>query len=729
MNKYFEILQQYFGYTSFRPLQEEIIQDVLAKKDVFVLMPTGSGKSLCYQLPAIASEGVTVVVSPLIALMKDQVDGLQQNGVKAAFLNSSQTQAQQQQVLAAARNGELSLLYLAPERLAQPNFWQTLRGFPLTLFAIDEAHCISEWGHDFRPEYRQLSVVKKEFSTIPLIALTATATERVQADILIQLGLQNAKTYQASFNRPNLYYSVRPKKDAFDQIFDFIAEHPQQSGIIYCQSRKKVDGIAERLKANGIKALPYHAGLSDEVRRKNQEAFSRDNVDIIVATIAFGMGIDKPNVRFVIHYDLPANLERYYQETGRAGRDSLPSECLLFFSYGDKEAIEHFIRMKQDPKEQEIARAQLTQVVRYAEQRQCRRKSLLSYFGEEMQGETCDNCDNCLSPDPTFDGTTLAQKIISCVVRTGERFGTGHVAKVLVGSKDKRVLENEHNKLTTYGIITDYSPQQIQAFTRQLAEQGCLEITQEKYPIVRLTGKSWDVLKNGLKVVLTQPQEPTELRQESTRPDFDRELFAALRVLRKRLADEKNVPPYIIFSDISLEEMAQYFPQTKEQFSTISGVGKQKLDWYGSLFLNEIEAYCTPRNIAPKSKAVQNRTVRTIRKKTKPAKTETISHTMEMVRQGLSIEEIAKQRGIVSGTVASHIEKAVLAGDEITLDRFVMPEKQMVIRKMLIDAAGGPITPIKELLGSAYSFEEIRLVRAVMAMENANRESLMGNEE
>jgi ATP-dependent DNA helicase RecQ len=583
MEKMHAILHKYFGYDTFRPLQKEIISDLISGNDVFVLMPTGAGKSICYQIPALMSDGLTIVVSPLISLMKDQVDGLKQNGISSAYLNSSLSRAEQQQINEQLLANNITLLYVAPERLMQESFLEFLQQLNVKMIAIDEAHCISEWGHDFRPEYKELNQLRKYFPGVPIAALTATATERVRADIIKSLQLQDIQTYQASFNRPNLHYSVLPKNGVRAQILAYIKSQPGASGIIYCQSREKVDRMTEALQKQGIKALPYHAGLADGIRQKHQEKFIKDDADIIVATIAFGMGIDKPNVRFVIHADLPSNLERYYQETGRAGRDGLQSECILFYSYADKTAIEYFIR-KKSIVEQEIARNLLRKMVQFAETKTCRRKLLISYFGEEWNENDCQSCDNCVTPAESFDATIITQKILSCVYRVSQRFGAGYIIDILLGSDDERILRNNHQSLSTYGIVQDFSKNQLRTFVQELIHLEYLTQTQDTYPILQLTEKSMKFLKNKEVIKLSLP--PVR-KEKKAKIDYgeNAEMFEKLRAVRKELADAQKVPPYIIFSDVTLKEMASTLPKTKDDFAEIKGVGKQKLALYADAFL------------------------------------------------------------------------------------------------------------------------------------------------
>lgn len=602
-----DLLKQYFGFSSFRPLQKEIISDVLAGKDVFALLPTGGGKSLCFQLPALARPGLTVVVSPLIALMKDQVDALQAAGVPATYLNSSLAQGESRSRLRGLHNGEFRLLYVAPERLMLSGFLEDLKRWNVSLFAIDEAHCISEWGHDFRPEYRQLSKLRGLFPDVPMMALTATATARVRADILEQLHLRNPRTYVASFNRPNLTYRVAAKSEAYGQILAFIRERRNESGIIYCQARKTVENLAAKLSEDGIRSAAYHAGLTPKQRALNQEAFLRDEVRVVCATIAFGMGINKPNVRFVIHYDLPRNIESYYQETGRAGRDGLPSECLLLFSPADRIKYSQFIEEKTDPREREVARAQLEQMVHYAEDAQCRRVYLLNYFGETYLGEktdsndsddeplNCGACDNCLSPRETWDGTIAAQKFLSCVYRIQERsrfsVGINHVVEVLTGADTEKIRKWGHHQLSTYNIGNEHSRAEWAAIGRELVRLGLLRQNPERFNVLELTAEGREALRSRRHIMLTRTVAPAAKKRNIGEIACDELLFETLRILRKQLADELGVPPYIVFSDVSLRQMARYYPQDEAAFSRISGVGEKKLREFGAAFLDAINRH------------------------------------------------------------------------------------------------------------------------------------------
>ncbi|MBN1134508.1 MAG: DNA helicase RecQ [Methanosarcinaceae archaeon] len=585
----YKTLQKYFGYTEFRPLQKEIIDDVIAGKDTFVLMPTGGGKSLCYQLPALLTDGLTVVVSPLISLMKDQVDSLKANGIAAAYLNSTLGYREIHEINNDLLNNRIKILYVAPERLMMSSTLELFKNSNVNLFAIDEAHCISEWGHDFRPEYRRLDMLKAKFPNAAMIALTATATPKVQEDIISHLKLVDYKSYIASFDRRNLVYQVRPKKDTYNQLIKYLIKHVGECGIIYCQSRSTVDRLSSRLKLDGFDALPYHAGLSDSKRRKNQEDFIKDNAEIIVATIAFGMGIDKPNVRFVIHYDLPKNLESYYQETGRGGRDGLECECLLFFSRGDRYKIEYFINQKQSKEERDVALYQLREMVNYCDSNMCRRKVLLNYFGEEYDEQNCGKCDACLEPKEKFEGTEAAIKLLNCVDDLNQRFGMNYVIDVLIGSKTKKIIGNKHNLLKSYGSGHEFSKAHWQSIAREMISLDLLMVEGERYPLLKLNQKSRDLLTGSETVRLTKPAVDVQIaRKQATTPFTDHDMLERLKKLRKTIADKENVPPYIVFADTSLRQMATKLPKTRDDLLQITGVGEHKSNKYGDIFLKEI---------------------------------------------------------------------------------------------------------------------------------------------
>ena len=594
-----ELLKRYFGFDSFRPLQEEIIRASLEGRDAFVLMPTGGGKSLCYQLPALAREGLTVVVSPLIALMKDQVDALQSAGVPATFLNSTLDAAEARRRSAGLYNGEYRLLYVAPERLMLDGMLDRLEQWQTEAIAIDEAHCISEWGHDFRPEYRQIAELRFRFPKLPFMALTATATDRVRADIVTQLKLRDPAKFVASFDRANLVYRVLPRAQPQRQVLEWVNKQPEDSGIIYCSSRARTERLADMLNENGVRAAAYHAGLDKKVRARNQEAFIRDEVRVVCATIAFGMGIDKPDVRFVIHHDLPKNLEGYYQETGRAGRDGLPVECVLLFNASDVAKQTGFIMEKTDEHEQMIARNMLQQMVHYSETRDCRRRSLLEYFSETYAEENCGACDNCLEPKQTFDGTVAAQKMLSCAFRIREKsgfdFGLNHLVEVLTGGDTEAVRKWGHDQLSTYGIGDEFGRNEWKVIARELMRLNFLHQTPGRMSVLEITAEGIDWLRAKTPLELTQPAVP-KTKEKKRKPRVgdlacDEALFDRLRELRRTLASERGVPPYIVFSDVALRHMAREYPTTPAAFGLIHGVGDKKLKEFGDTFTAEIEKY------------------------------------------------------------------------------------------------------------------------------------------
>jgi ATP-dependent DNA helicase RecQ len=589
-----EVLSQTFGYREFRPLQRQIIEATLAGRDVFALLPTGGGKSLCFQLPALIRNGLTVVVSPLIALMKDQVDQLQTSGIAATFLNSTLEVGEARARLRRLHQGEYCLLYAAPERLMLDDWKGNLRAWNVKALVIDEAHCISEWGHDFRPEYRQLRDLRTLLPEVPTLALTATATPRVRTEIINHLNLNDPAVFIASFNRPNLAYQVIPKDQPLRQILDFAAKRGEESGIVYCATRATTERLAASLAARGLATRPYHAGLPIEVRTETQELFLRDEVHIICATIAFGMGINKPNVRWVIHHDLPRNLEAYYQETGRAGRDGLPGDCLLLFSAGDAAKQTHFIKEMSTAQEQQVARRQLREMIHYAESSACRRHALLTYFGEQS-APRCDACDNCLSPRDSYNGTTVSQKFLSCVfrIRQSSQLSTGmnHIIDVLTGASTEKVRRWNHDALSTYGIGADVDRKEWAAIGRELLRQGYLRQAGNEFPVVEITPSGLSALRSRQIIMLARPMARPKTKPQPRRSgeiECDQILFDRLRTLRKRLADERAVPAYVIFGDATLREMARRYPSTKEALAGIFGVGQRKLQEFGDAFAAEI---------------------------------------------------------------------------------------------------------------------------------------------
>lgn len=594
-NKALEILQKTFGYERFRPLQATVIDSLIAGQDNFVLMPTGGGKSLCYQVPALAREGVAIVVSPLISLMQDQVQALRANGVAAAFYNSALSDVEARQTLAQLHNQQLDLLYIAPERLMSETFLARLTTIKLALFAIDEAHCVSQWGHDFRPEYLQLGQLRQQFPSVPIIALTATADKQTRQDILNRLQLTHANVHVASFNRPNIHYTILEKQKPFQQLLNFLKPRAHTFGIIYCLSRKRVEELATRLQASGYNALPYHAGLSTKQRQTAQTAFQRDDVNIIVATIAFGMGIDKPNVRFVVHYDLPKHIEGYYQETGRAGRDGLPAEALLLYGLGDIAIVKSLIETNQNLEQKRIELHKLNLMAAFAEAQTCRRRVLLNYFNE-LFPEDCGNCDICANPPETYDGTRDAQKALSCVYRVGQRYGVSYVIDVLRGKEDERIQRLRHHQLSTFGIGKDLSQEEWHSVFRQLIHLGYLEQDIANYSVLRLTEQARPVLRQEKTLILTKPRnkQTTKKLQRKTMTlpsNCDSVLFEKLRRLRKQLAEKASVAPFIIFSDATLTEMATVLPINEISLFAISGVGQKKLESYGKVFLGIIKEH------------------------------------------------------------------------------------------------------------------------------------------
>jgi len=711
-------LKRYWGYTSFRPLQEEIIQEVLEGRDVFALLPTGGGKSMCFQLPALVKTGLTVVVSPLIALMKDQVDSLTSIGASATFLNSSLDAAEGRARLRGLYNREYRLLYVAPERLLLPGFLDEAQRWGIHLIAIDEAHCISEWGHDFRPEYRKIAQLRATFPEVPMMALTATATGRVRGDIIRLLGLREPRTFVASFNRPNLTYRVEPKRSAYEQVREYVRSRPKDSGIVYCQSRKTTENIADNLQRDGISARPYHAGLSAEDRSNHQELFLRDEVRVICATIAFGMGINKPNVRFVIHHDVPKNLESYYQETGRAGRDGLPGECLLLYSGGDAARQQIFISQKTDEMEQAAARAQLNQMMDYAEATGCRRVSLLDYFGEEFPGTNCGACDNCLNPRTHQDATVAAQKFLSCVYRIQERsgipVGLNHIAEVLMGANTEKIRRWGHESLSTYGIGRDTGKAEWTELGRELIRRGLLSQTTDRFPVIEMTGEGRAFLQQRKKLAVARPMASGAGGAGGGRGgdlECDEALFERLRLRRKRLADELGVPPYIVFADTALRWMARQYPRTSEELLRIPGVGENKLRVYGGAILEEICLHLAThptRSFSEKSEV--NRSL--------PATpsggiNETTRESLRRFQAGHSIAEVARDRGLAEGTIAGHLTKAAEAGVSIDLARVLSPTEQAEIGAAFEKLGWENVGGIRDTLEGRYGYGVLSLFRAL----------------
>ncbi len=722
-----KILKEVFGYNEFKPLQAEIIQNILEKNDTLVIMPTGGGKSLCYQIPALIFDGLTVVISPLISLMKDQVEQLAALNAPAVFLNSTLSQEAYSRNVNRVRSGQAKLLYVAPETLFTTRTQALLAMLQVDCLTIDEAHCISEWGHDFRPEYRKLVDVRKKFPNAVCVALTATATPQVQEDIKQNLGFKDAGHFLASFNRENLFIRVVPKINPVDQAIEFLREFPEKSGIIYCFSRRQVENLAETLASSGFSVRPYHAGLPDIERKQNQELFIRDNIQIIVATVAFGMGINKPNVRFVLHYDLPKNIEGYYQEIGRAGRDGLRAECMLLFGYGDISKIRFIISQKEE-QEQRLATKLLNAILRYAETDACRRKNFLTYFGETYEKANCGMCDNCLSLNrQQTDITVPAQMFLSCVKRTGERFGANHIIDVLRGSKSQRVLNFRHSQLSTYGIGKDYTKKQWFHLSRQFLQKGLLKQDPE-FGGLLLSDKAAGVLRDGEKVSGKIEEDLGKIQvSKAELKDYDVELFQVLKKKRKHLADQADVPPYVIFSDRSLIEMASCFPQSNASLLQIHGVGQAKLDKYGKGFLSSISGYCHRKGIKenmPKpavARSVQNPAAATPRS----------TQAAELLNQGRSLQEIMKIMNVQEPTVIDYLGRYVLNGNTISAEMKQMLLKQSKlpenIQRKAFDAfvrlGTERLKPVFLDLTETASYDELKILRLVFLSENRPEET------
>lgn len=698
-------LKKYFGYDQFRPLQSDIIQTVYNGRDTLVLMPTGGGKSVCFQIPAITLDGVTVVVSPLIALMKDQVEALSANGIPAAFINSSLSTDQQRNVETALLAGYLKLLYVSPEKLVSQSFQPLLKRLKISLFAIDEAHCISSWGHDFRPEYTQLKFLKNQFPGVPLIALTATADKLTRKDIIDQLGLANPAVFIASFDRPNISLTVRPGQKRFEQIVEFLKEHPNQSGIIYCLSRKGCEGLAEKLNSKGFRAAHYHAEVPPAQRSKVQEDFINDRTPIICATIAFGMGIDKSNVRFVVHYNLPRNLEGYYQEIGRAGRDGLNSDALLFFSYADLISYREMIEQGEASAEQkDLKLAKLERMYQFAEAPVCRRKTVLNYFGEPYD-KSCGNCDVCKNPPQHFDGTTAAQKALSAITRTGQRVGMSLLVDILRGSQRREIMEHKYHEIKTYGAGKEHGYDEWLFLLSQMLHVGLIEIAYDDHNCLRVTDEGKRILFEGKKVSLAMPQpkqKPGEktaiprVAEKSKTQLMREELLARLMALRRDLAVQQGIPPYTLFSDLTLQQMADSRPLSDAEMLEIEGVSERKLQLYGDAFMGAIRQF-----VLEKTQAGERVT----------GSTHFISY--DLFKRGHLVEEIAELRGISTLTVMGHLATMYERGELIDLGQWVSPEECDIIQGALpLFEEPYQLKIIHEHFGERFNFDKIRFAIA-----------------
>lgn len=699
------ILKNVFGFDRFLENQEAIIKNILTGHDGLVVMPTGGGKSLCYQIPALIMEGMTVVISPLISLMKDQVGQLEEYGVNAVCLNSQLEWNEYQKNLYKIRDGQTDLLYLAPETLLQERTLKLLKAVDIACFAVDEAHCISEWGHDFRPEYRQIAEIRKEFDDTVLIALTATATPRVQDDIISSLELRSDKKFISSFDRKNLVLNIKPKNNPVDKTIELIQKFPKESGLIYCFSRKQVDDLSQILKEEGFSVRPYHAGLTKAERHENQELFKRDDVNIIVATIAFGMGIDKPDIRYVVHYDLPKNIESYYQQIGRAGRDGLDSYCLLLFSYGDIAKIKYFIKQKEG-KQQRVAYRHLDALIDFCETTECRRKPLLKYFGEEYPHNNCEKCDNCVEDTNNLQDLTIpAQKFMSAIARTGELYGANHIALILRGSESQKVLKKGHHKIPTHGIGKDISKQQWLFLSRQLIRKGLLNRDIE-YGSLKIRPEGWSVLKGKSKFFGKMKVE--KIKHRIKEKDYENELFEQLRVKRKELADRTGHPPYAIFPDKTLMEMAFYFPQSTQNMLNIYGVGQVKAKKYSNEFLPIIKKYCQENGL--KSKMTKSKSRKSRRKKKRR-----FEEVGEKFNRENSFRKLAKEYDVQERTILKHLYKYIRAGNKLRAGieaESVLTDRQ---RKKVMTAykelGYELLSPVYKHFDGEISYQELKIMR------------------
>ncbi|MDB4088112.1 DNA helicase RecQ [Flavobacteriales bacterium] len=717
-----ERLKFYFGFDKFKGEQEEIIQSVLDKKDTFVIMPTGGGKSMCYQLPALIQEGTAIIVSPLIALMKNQVDAIRQfcqDDSIAHFLNSSLNKGDVQRVKNDVTDGKTKLLYVAPESLTKQEYVEFLRNSGVSFFAIDEAHCISEWGHDFRPEYRRLKEIMSAITDVPVMALTATATRKVQIDIQKTLGMKNANVFKSSFNRGNLYYEVRPKQNVEKQIVQYVKQHEGNSGIIYCLSRKMVEKFAELLQVNGIKALPYHAGLDSKTRGKHQDMFLMEDVDVIVATIAFGMGIDKPDVRFVIHHDIPKSIEGFYQETGRAGRDGGEGNCISFYSYKDVEKLEKFLQGKA-VSEQEIGRQLLNDIVSFSETSVCRRKFILHYFGEDYDVTECDKkCDNCANPKEKFEGKELLQKLLKTVLALNEKQKSNYIADVVAGELNNEISNYKHNHLEVFGIGKERDTNSWNSIIRQAVLQEFIRKEVESYGIIKITEKGKLFLNKPESVSFFKERDYSDLSgpiiQDSKNTVVDENLFLLLKDLTKRVSKDKQIPPFAVFQQPSLQEMCFYYPLTMEELKNISGVGTGKAKRFGQPFLDVISKYVEENNIERPSdfvvKSVANKSALKI-------------HIITSIDKKSDLEDIASQNNIKFDELITEIETIVNSGTKINLNYFIDDmlgeEEQEEVFEYFMEAESDSIEAAYEEFEEEYEEEELRLMRIKFLSEVAN---------
>ncbi len=720
-----EVLKKHFGFTSYKGNQELVIKNVLAGKDTFVLMPTGGGKSLCYQLPSILLDGTAVVISPLIALMKNQVDAMrsfsEDDGI-AHFLNSSLTKTQVNQVKTDVIDGKTRLLYVAPESLTKDENINFLQQVKVSFYAVDEAHCISEWGHDFRPEYRRIRPIINEIGKAPIIALTATATPKVQHDIQKNLEMLDANVFKSSFRRENLYYEIRKKKDATKEILKYIRDNTGKSGIIYCLSRRKVEELAETLKINGVKALPYHAGMDAATRTENQDKFLMEDVDVIVATIAFGMGIDKPDVRFVMHYDMPKSLEGYYQETGRAGRDGGEGKCIAFYSYKDIQKLEKFMQGKPVA-EQEIGKQLILETISYAESSVCRPKQLLNYFGEEML-ENCNNCDNCLNPKKQFEGKDYITKVLETVIAVNEKFKADHVANILAGNKTAAIKSYKHHHLDLFGSGQDHDTKFWNAVIRQALIAKLLQKDIENYGLLKIEERGKKYMEAPYSIMLAEDHDYPDtddvdiiVNAQGGAGAIDSELFSILKDLRKKISKQAKVPPFVIFQDPSLEDMTIQYPTNLEELQNISGVGVGKANRYGKEFVEVIGKYVEEKEILRPQDMVVKSVVN---------KSGLKVYIIQSIDRKIPLNDIADAKGISMDQVLDEIDAIVSSGTKLNIDYFInsimdSDHQDDVFEYFREEAETESLEEAIEVLGEdEYSIEEIRLMRIKFLSELGN---------
>lgn len=703
-----EKLKEFFGYNTFRPYQKEIIQSILDQKDVLAILPTGAGKSLCYQLPAMLTRGTAIVISPLISLMQDQVVSLYKNGISAAFLNSSLYYQDIQNVL--ANLPDYKLLYVAPERFSDPSFLQRIKQVDLSFFVIDEAHCISQWGHSFRPEYRNLGLLKENFPNKPIMALTATATNEVEKDIAQQLLLKDSRIVKGSFDRANLTIRISPKGKIENQLFEFIRMQKDKSGIIYAGTRKTVDSTYQELLEQGFNVGRYHAGLSDQERSSSQNAFLHDRIQIMIATVAFGMGIHKPDIRFILHLDMPRSIEQYYQEIGRAGRDGLPADCLMLFGTQDLILYKTFLEKIEDPGIKKQTKIKTDKIYNLCTSNQCRRVELLNYFGERYPFNSCSSCDNCVDEADLIDGTIISQKILSCIFRLRQNFGFTTVIDVLRGSKNQFVLERKLDLISTYGILSELTAKEVRYYIESLIHMKLLTLTEGEYPVLKWSHFSQEVIE-GKKQVFFKKKTFKEVKEKEIKNtlQYNEGVFEELRQLRLEVAREEKVPPFVVFSDRSLQEMAIYFPRTEQEFTKINGVGPIKWNKFGKRFIEKIIELLATVPAVSREKI-----------STSPLeRNNSVLQTTHLFEAGHPVEQVAEMRKLTRGTIITHLVEGIQQGLKIDISPLVSLERQKEIEKVIAELGTERLAPLKQKLPESYTYDEIRLVAAAHRFNEA----------